>query len=98
VSSNKNIVKVKILDKTYALRATKSPEHLQQVAAFVDERLKELKESMPDISTAKLAVLTSINIADDLFSAAPTGEDETLDLRRKVHSLIKEIDECLSEE
>jgi len=95
---DKNIVKVKILDKTYALRATKSPEHLQQVAAFVDERLREMKESMPDLSTTKLAVLTSINIADELFSAAPSGEDETVELRRSVHSLIEEIEDCLNEE
>ena len=38
-----------------------------RVAAYVDQKMREINEKLPVASVAKVAVLTSLNLADELF-------------------------------
>ena len=97
-TEDKAVVKVRILDKSYTLSATKSPEHLERVAEFVDAKMRELKNDFPNLALGKVAVLTAINLADEILSSAPLQENDMIEIRRRVHSLIKQIDQVLTEE
>lgn len=58
---------VEIFGERYTLRATDSPAYLTRLAAYVDGKFHEVAKEGPPLSPAKLAVLASLNIADELF-------------------------------
>lgn len=57
-------VKVEIFGHTYTLRGPAEPEHLKQVAAFVDQKMREIYDKNPQLDLQTLAVLTALNLAD----------------------------------
>jgi len=60
-------VTVNIFGRDYTLRGDADPEYVQRIAAFVDERMGEVARSATVASTAKVAILAAVNIADELF-------------------------------
>ena len=57
-------VKVDIFGHTYTLRGPAMPEHLQRIALFVDQKMREIYEKNPQLDLQTLAVLTALNLAD----------------------------------
>jgi len=87
---------VEIFGRRYELRAADSREHLEELARYVDRRMRELAEVSPHVDSAKLAVLTALNIADELFreqTAEPGTQTERI--RQRVEGLITRLDEVL---
>lgn len=79
VSHQPHVVKVLILGDEYPIRASVNDEaYVRKVAAFVDTRMRSVKESMKGSSTTKVAILAALNIADELMS---TREDKDLSER-----------------
>ncbi len=59
---------VTIFGEQYKLISTyKDQERIQKVANLVDERMESLSKRFPSYSKAKIAILTSLNLADELF-------------------------------
>lgn len=65
----KNKTEVLIGGRRYTLVGEESQEYMQRVALYIDKKMAEIsqKESSHPLSTNLLAILTSINVADDLF-------------------------------
>ena len=64
---------VEIFGRRFELRATEPGERVEELARFVDQRMRQLAEVSPHVDTAKLAVLTALNIADELFRELENG-------------------------
>lgn len=60
-------VTVNIFGKEYTLRGAADAEYVQEVAAFVDRRMNEVARGTPVASTARVAILAAVNIADELL-------------------------------
>jgi cell division protein ZapA len=58
---------VEIFGERYTLRSDDAPEYLQRVAEYVDTKFRELIKQSPSLVPSKVAVLVSVNIADELF-------------------------------
>jgi cell division protein ZapA len=87
---------VEIFGRRFELRASETSEHLEELARFVDRRMRELAEVSPHVDTAKLAVLAALNIADELFrerSVEPGTQTERI--RERVEGLISRLDDVL---
>ncbi|HFE64072.1 hypothetical protein B1H10_01370 [candidate division KSB1 bacterium 4484_188] len=82
----KRSIKVNIWGNEYALKSDVNPQYLQEIADYVDQKMRKLGESSQVKSSEKIAVLTALNIADEFFR-----------LKRKHEKLVKEI-ESTSEE
>lgn len=63
-----NKVEVNIYGKDYTVVGDQSPEHIARVAAHVDTKMKETAEAAPSAPLSAVAVLSAINIADELFA------------------------------
>lgn len=65
----KNKIEAIIGGTVYVLQGEESQEYMQQVALYIDQKMNKVKKS--DIgnrmSTTQIAMLTSINVADELF-------------------------------
>ncbi|ERI90796.1 cell division protein ZapA [Clostridiales bacterium oral taxon 876 str. F0540] len=62
-----NIINVNINGMEYNLRGEESEEYLHKVARYVDKKLKAIMEGNPKLSVSSAAVLTAINVADEMF-------------------------------
>ncbi len=65
-----NKVIVRINGQEYTMVGKESKDYLLKVAAYVDDRMEEITKSNSKLSTAMAAVLTSLNIADELFKCS----------------------------
>ena len=60
-------VRVSIFNQTYSLRsADGNGEHVERVARLVDERMRAVANGLAVHDVAKVAVLTALNLADEL--------------------------------
>lgn len=61
-----NKVKINILGNVFTLRGGESTDHLMRVAALVDDVMKQIAKTNPNLDTKKVAVLAALNLADSL--------------------------------
>ena len=59
-------IEVTICNQTYRLRSKTGREHVQQIANLVDERMRQISSQITTHDVAKIAVLTALNIADEM--------------------------------
>ncbi len=66
---------VEIFGQRLGLRADGDATRLQESARFVDSRMREVADRSSSVDTVKIAVLTALNIADELFLERETDQD-----------------------
>lgn len=59
-------IDVTIFNQTYRLRSKTNQEHVRQIAQLVDERMREISSQITTHDIVKIAVLTALNIADEM--------------------------------
>ena len=96
-----NVVKVKILGQEYVISTSANPDYIQQVAAYMNEKMEELKNSGIDATSQqlKIAVLAGMNITDELFAQKNNQkkiidklESKTLAISDFIENKINEIE------
>jgi len=60
-------VEVYILGQKYTIKGDAPEEYIRKLASYVDEKLREVNSSLPNMMPVKALILTSLNIADELF-------------------------------
>ena len=87
-------VDVSILGKEYSIISRVDPEYIKKAAKYLDMKLREVSQTYPNITEAKIAVLAALNITDELFQARdaekPGGETENriVELTRKLSEIL----------
>jgi cell division protein ZapA len=67
LSTDAGSVRVNIFNQTYSLRsASGDGAHVERVARLVDERMRAVADGLAVHDVAKVAVLTALNLADEL--------------------------------
>lgn len=88
-------VDVEIFGKVYTVSGEKDPEYVRMVAEYVDRKMREISQITETVSTSRIAILASLNIADELFSL--TNESEVLKGRmRQLTGRIRKVMEPAS--
>jgi cell division protein ZapA len=87
----KRSVTVEVAGQKLTLRTDAGEEYLHALAAFVNEKIAEVKTSTRTFSTHALAILAALNIADELFQAREQKDD----LRKRVREKAQRIGELL---
>lgn len=59
-------IQVEIFGQTYSIKVANDPEYIRELAAFVDARLKEIQKSTGSSDLYRIAILTALNITDEL--------------------------------
>ncbi len=78
---------VKIAGKEYTITSYDDEAYVQRVAAYVDRRMEELNAAAK-LPSAQLAVLTAINVTDDMLKA----HDEIRRLRAELAEVREELE------
>jgi cell division protein ZapA len=79
----KNVVQVQIFGHSYTIRGEADQDYITSVAAYVDRKMRDITEKLPVASLSKVAILASLNIADELFKerAQQQQQQQVLDSR-----------------
>jgi len=85
----KNKIEVKIQGKEYVVRGIESDEYMQKIALYIDKKMNEVSKSNHKLNTAMIAVLTAINVADDLFKTHEGYKEAQRELKEKTEELEK---------
>lgn len=94
----KNVVTVRIAGEEHHLRSAADPEYTRECAGFLDERIREIRESSGLVEGHRAVILAALAMTDRYFRA----RDELEQLRREVASrstnLVRRIEEELNED
>ncbi len=89
-------MKVEIFDQTYNVQAEGEEEALlRKVASLVDEKMRTVAESTRQVDSTRVAVLTALNIADELFAARKRLEEIEGPLRQRVQRCVRLVEKTL---
>jgi cell division protein ZapA len=91
-----NTQSVTIFGSEYKIRGA-DPDYIQVVAAYVDGKMRELEQRLPAGTPAKLAILTSLNIADELFREREERTRRDTELRERTKDWERVLSDCLRE-
>jgi len=89
--------RVNIYGREYSIRGEGDPAYIAEIAHFLDMRMRQMTENVAMTSTAKVAILASLNIIDELFSRTAQLEEMEDAHRILLSSLADRIDDTLSE-
>ena len=62
-------IEVTIYGQTYQLRGNEDREYLEELASLVDRKMREVVEATGTADTLKVAILATLNIADEYLQA-----------------------------
>lgn len=86
-------IDVEIYGQRYAIRGDADDAYIRRLAHFVDDRMKCLAEGMKTATPTKLAVLTAINLAHQLFESEKKRTQGEADVDRRMETLMESIEE-----
>jgi len=90
-------IKVKIFGSEYPLRG-ESEEVTKKVASYVDEMIHAIHDRIPEQPPLTVAVLSALNITEDLFKERERSRLLTAHVEQEVSKLTVYLDECLQSE
>ena len=96
MTTEPNTQSVTIFGSEYKIRGA-DPDYIQVVAAYVDGKMRELEKRLPAGSQTKLAILASLNIADELFRERDERTRRDNELRDRAKEWGRILGESLSE-
>ena len=91
----KNVVQVQIFGHNYTIRGEADQEYILGIAAYVDRKMREITEKLPVASLSKVAILASLNIADELFKERAQQDAQQKALGTRAARLNAVLDELL---
>ncbi|MCP9440290.1 MAG: cell division protein ZapA [Nitrospira sp.] len=86
-------VEVEIYGQRYAIRGEAEDAYVRRLAHYVDDHMKRLAEGMKTATPVKLAVLTAINLAHQLFESEKKRVQGEADFERRMDVLMESLEE-----
>jgi len=88
----KNLVRVEILGREYVLKSDEDQGRIEKIAAYVNQKIREVSGGPQAVSTLNAAILAALNIADDYFRILDEKGGRREDYEGKAERLISVID------
>ena len=90
------VVHVQVHGQRYPIRTTLDPSYVQDLASFVDRRMALAADASPSTDMLGLAVLTALNIADELFRSRDQQMDDSESVSARTAALERIVDQALA--
>lgn len=83
---------IKVFGQTYTVKTDAEEDHIQEVARYVNEKMEEVTKKTRSVSTLNVAILTALNIADDLIKEKEKRAAILREIEGKSKDLADKID------
>ena len=91
-----NQIKITIFGQEYSVKAPADPTYIKNIAEYVDTKMREVQSGFSSTqSSNRIAILSAMNITDELFNAKKKGDSDNNEVEEKITSLIELIDESV---
>ena len=87
-----NRITISICDEEYTFVAEEAPSYMQKVGSYVNDKMSELLDAAK-VGRTDAAVLTAVNITDELFKAQSASEQ----LRGQIKGYLDEAGKAQAE-
>ena len=91
------LVPVQIFGQRYPIRSALDPQYVQELANYVDERMRAAADQSPAGDSLRLAVLAALNIADEAFRILDAEDGKPANVSARLAAIERLIDEALAE-
>jgi len=88
-------IKVEIAGQYYQIKSDMDEEYIEELASYVNNKMNLVAMQVPTVDTLKLAILTLLNMADELFRLKENYEKKNLEINKRAEEIIKSMDDCL---
>jgi len=89
------LIPVEIFGQRYPIRSALDPQYVQQLASYVDERMRAAAEQSPAGDSVRLAVLAALNIADEAYRVLDAEDGRPATLSARLEALERLVDAAL---
>ncbi len=90
------VVTVEIQGQQYPIKTTLDVVYVQRLASHVNARMEQAAATAPSADTVGLAILTALNIADELFRARDQQTSASGSLAERAAALERIVDQALA--
>lgn len=88
-------VDVRILDRSYKLACEPSEEEqLQKAVSLLEQKLQDMRRSMPRLESERVAVLTALSLAQEVLSLNKDLQEQT-HCQRLIKQMINDAEKSL---
>jgi cell division protein ZapA len=89
------VVHIEVHGQRYPIRTTLDPTYVAELASYVERKMALAAQASPSSDTLGLAVLTALNVADELFRALSERGDEVHSISARAAALERMVDQAL---
>ncbi len=89
-------IDVEIFGQSYKIRGDADEKHILKLAEYVDEKMREIVEATSTVDTMKVAILASLNIADEYFQIKKELDRIEDEARKRVEKYQDSLDEIIN--
>ncbi len=82
-----NKAEIRILGQKYTIRVDASEDEMQELASFVDTKIKEVLDKAPGITPLNAAILAALNIAGEFRKLRKEQQEVAVRLTEKTQAL-----------
>lgn len=89
--------RVEIFGRSYTIRGDAREDYIKTLASIVDKKMREVQVTAPALTIDKIAILTAVNLADELFRKKQEEEriDKLLEQTAEVFRIIEEKEKVI---
>ncbi len=90
-------VTVTIYGENYTVKAGEDPAYIEEVARFVDEKMRDIAAGGKIVTTSKIAILAALNIADELLNDRRALKSREEAAAGRIEKLLETLQKAVSE-
>ena len=91
------VVTVEIAGQQYPIRSTLDERYVTELAAYVEQKMRDASDIAPTSDVLGLAILVALNLADELFRARDHQSTAHDDLHARAMRLEAMVDAVLAQ-
>ncbi|MDI9571486.1 MAG: cell division protein ZapA [Pseudomonadota bacterium] len=86
---------IKVMGQDLSVVSDAEEEHVAQVVRYVNDKVEEIERQTKHFNSLNIAILTALNIADELFRKKVAEEARHRQLESRSERLIDMIEEAI---
>ncbi|APF19401.1 cell division protein ZapA [Caldithrix abyssi] len=90
-------IRVNIFGSEYTLVSDNDENYVREIAQYIDQKMREIDKNQSIKSTVKIAILTALNVADELFQERLYRQKLLSQLDEEAKKLNRELAEFVEE-
>jgi cell division protein ZapA len=92
-----SLVHVEIFGQSYSVKAGTDPGYVEDLAAHVDQQMREVSRASGAVDSVRIAVLAALNIADECSRLRAVADTATSGLEARARDLARTLGDALGD-